>query len=159
MDSAEIWCKGWIKRIMAVSNQVAWASGARATVIRTIDGGKTWEDVSIRTVEEIDFRDIEAFDENTAIVLSADLPAVIYKTMDGGKSWDLEYSSTVAGTFYDAMDFWNNNEGIAFGDAMDGRLLILRTFDGGEKIGRSCHLNRGLLLLMGRAVSRQVVLV
>ena len=106
--------------------------GARATVIRTIDGGKTWEDVSIRTAEEIDFRDIEAFDENTAIVLSADLPAVIYKTMDGGKSWDLEYSSTVAGTFYDAMDFWNNNEGIAFGDAMGGRLLILRTFDGGE---------------------------
>ena len=36
------------------------------------------------------------------------------------------------GTFYDAMDFWDNRSGIAFGDAIDGRLLILRTFDGGE---------------------------
>lgn len=118
--------------LSGVSDQVAWASGSGGTVIRTIDGGQTWEDVSVPGTDTIQYRDIEAFDANTAIVLSAGLPAVVYKTTDGGESWEQKYFSMVEGTFYDAMDFWNEQEGIAFGDAIDGRLLILRTFDGGE---------------------------
>ena len=97
-----------------------------------MDGGQTWEDVSVPDTDTIQYRDIEAFDANTAIVLSAGLPAVIYKTTDGGQSWEQKYFSMAEGTFYDAMDFWNEQEGIAFGDAIDRRLLILRTFDGGE---------------------------
>jgi photosystem II stability/assembly factor-like uncharacterized protein len=118
--------------LSAISDQIAWASGSGGTVIRTIDGGKTWEDVSIPDTDTIQYRDIEAFDANTAIVLSAGLPAVIYKTTDGGKNWDQKYFSMVEGTFYDAMDFWDEQEGIAFGDAIDSRLLILKTTDGGE---------------------------
>lgn len=118
--------------LSAVSDQVAWASGSAGTVIRTIDGGKTWEDVSVPETDTLQYRDIEAFDANTAIVLSAGLPAVIYKTIDSGQSWQQKHFSMAEGTFYDAMDFWNENEGIAFGDAIDGRLLILRTSDGGE---------------------------
>ncbi|PWL29814.1 MAG: oxidoreductase [Roseivirga sp. XM-24bin3] len=118
--------------LSAVSDDVAWASGSAGTVIRTIDGGGTWENVSIPGTDTLQFRDIEAFDANTAIVLSAGLPAVIYKTTDGGQNWEQKYFSMVEGTFYDAMDFWNDKEGIAFGDAIDGRLLILKTSDGGE---------------------------
>ncbi len=121
-----------LRGLSAVSDQVAWASGSGGTVIRTIDGGVTWEDVSVPDNEKIDFRDIEGFDANTAIVLSAGLPALIYKTTDGGQNWDRKYFSEAEGTFYDAMDFWNDQEGIAFGDAIDSRLLILKTSDGGE---------------------------
>lgn len=118
--------------LSAVSENVAWASGSGGTVIRTINGGKTWEDVSVPKTDTLQFRDIEAFDANTAIVLSSGLPAVIYKTTDGGKNWEQKYHSMAEGTFYDAMDFWDDQTGIAFGDAIDGRLLILRTTDGGE---------------------------
>lgn len=121
-----------LRGLSAVSEKVAWASGSAATVIRTVDGGETWEEVSIPGLDTLQFRDIEAFDANTALVLSAGLPAVIYKTTDGGQTWDQKYFSMVEGTFYDAMDFWDEQTGIAFGDAMDGRLLILRTFDGGD---------------------------
>ena len=121
-----------LRGLSAVSDQVAWASGSGGTVLRTIDGGTTWENVSIPENEKIDFRDVEGFDANTAIVLSAGLPALIYKTTDGGQTWDRKYFSEIEGTFYDAMDFWNDQEGIAFGDAIDGRLLILKTADGGE---------------------------
>ncbi len=130
--SQESGVKAGLRGLSAVSDQVAWASGSGGTVIRTIDGGKTWQDVSVPVVDKLDYRDIEAFDENTAIILSAGLPAVIYKTTDGGQYWEQKFLRTVEGTFYDAMDFWNDKEGIAFGDAMDGRLLILRTFDGGD---------------------------
>lgn len=121
-----------LRGLSAVSDQVAWASGSGGTVIRTIDGGITWTDVSIPNQEKIDFRDIEGFDENTAIALSAGLPALIFKTTDGGQTWEQKYFSDAEGTFYDAMDFWDDQEGIAFGDAIDSRLLILRTSDGGE---------------------------
>jgi photosystem II stability/assembly factor-like uncharacterized protein len=118
--------------LSAVSEVVAWASGSAGTVIRTIDGGQTWEDVSIPETDSIQYRDIEAFDANTAIVLSAGLPALIYKTTNGGQTWEQKYFSMAEGTFYDAMDFWDGQNGIAFGDAINGRLLILKTQDGGE---------------------------
>jgi len=121
-----------LRGLSAVSEQVAWASGSRGSVIKTVDGGATWQDVSVEEADTLDFRDIAAFDENTAIILSAGLPAVIYKTTDGGQSWQQKYFTTKEGTFYDAMDFWNDQEGIAFGDAIDERLLILRTSDGGQ---------------------------
>ncbi len=122
-----------LRGLSSVSENVAWASGAKGTVIRTVNGGENWERVSVPESDTVDFRDIEAFDENRAIILSADQDLVlIYKTIDGGKNWDLKYTSDAKGTFYDAMDFWDEQNGIAFGDAVDGRLLILRTFDGGD---------------------------
>lgn len=121
-----------LRGLSGVSDLVAWASGSGGTVIRTINGGETWEDVSVPNTDTIQFRDIEAFDENTAVVLSAGLPALVYKTTDGGQTWEQKYFSDAEGTFYDAMDFWNDSEGIAFGDAIDSRLLILKTSDGGE---------------------------
>lgn len=30
------------------------------------------------------------------------------------------------------MDFWDDQNGIAFGDAIDGKLVILKTTDGGD---------------------------
>lgn len=121
-----------LRGLSAVSENVAWASGSAGTVIKTTDGGASWQEVRVPGADTIQFRDIEGFDANTAIILSAGLPAVIYKTTDGGQTWDQKYFSMVEGTFYDAMDFWDDQTGIAFGDAMDGRLLILRTFDAGE---------------------------
>jgi len=131
-----------LRGLSSVSEKVAWASGTKGGVVRTIDGGQNWEDVSVAQNDTIDFRDIEAFDENTAIVLSAGLPAVIYKTTNGGKSWQQKYFTQKEGTFYDAMDFWDDQTGIAFGDAVDGRLLILMTFDGGDNWEELPYENR-----------------
>ena len=58
----------------------------------------------------------------------------LFQTIDGGMSWTLSYTSDEEGVFYDAMDFWDNMEGIAFGDAINGTLMILRTSDGGKPL-------------------------
>lgn len=121
-----------IRGISAVDNKTCWISGSLGTVARTIDGGKTWTASRIPGNEELDFRDIEAFDENTALVLSAGRPAMIFKTLDGGATWEEKYSNQTEGIFFDAMAFWNKDMGIAVSDQIDGRFFLIRTFDAGE---------------------------
>ncbi len=64
-------------------------------------------------------------------MLSAGRPGLLFKTGNQGLM-DLMYSEDEEGVFYDAMTFWNDMEGIAMGDEMDGCLSILITRDGGN---------------------------
>ena len=88
--------------------------------------------MTIAGAAELDFRDIEAFDGDTAVVFSAGLPAVAYKTTDGGSTWTRTYYNTTPGVFFDAMAFWDERHGIAFSDPIHGRFLIITTADGGS---------------------------
>tara|TARA_R110002050_G_scaffold4573_1_gene22050 strand:+ start:31946 stop:32989 length:1044 start_codon:yes stop_codon:yes gene_type:complete len=64
-------------------------------------------------------------------MLSIESPALLFKTGNTGKM-DLVYKEEGVGVFYDAMTFWNDSEGIAVGDAMNGCLSIIITRDGGQ---------------------------
>ena len=120
-----------LRGVSAVSEKVAWASGAGATVLRTGDGGVTWQKFSV-TPEALDFRDIDAVDAQTAYVMSiGNGPASrIYKTTDAGKTWNLQFKNDDPKAFLDAMSFWDANHGIAFGDSVDKQFYILTTSDG-----------------------------
>jgi photosystem II stability/assembly factor-like uncharacterized protein len=64
-------------------------------------------------------------------MLSAGRPALLFKTGNQGLM-ELVYQEDEEGVFYDAMSFWNNMEGLAVGDEMNGCLSILITRDGGN---------------------------
>ncbi|ADV47454.1 putative oxidoreductase [Cellulophaga algicola DSM 14237] len=76
-----------------------------------------------------EFRSI-AHTATDVFVLSAGNPALLYKTGDNGK-FELVYKEEDESVFYDAMTFWNDKEGIAIGDSMEGCLSIIVTRDGG----------------------------
>jgi photosystem II stability/assembly factor-like uncharacterized protein len=120
-----------------VSERVAWASGAGSTVLRTDDGGKTWQKITV-TSDTLDFRDIDAINAETAYALSiGNGPASrIYKTTDAGKTWTLQFKNEDPKAFLDAMSFWDPNHGIAFGDSVDKQFCILTTADGGRTWSR-----------------------
>ena len=121
-----------LRGISAVSDKVAWASGARGTVLRTVDGGTTWQTLVIAGADSLDFRDIQAFDQNTAFVLSigqGDLSR-IYKTSDGGKIWQMQFSNSDPKAFYDCFAFWDSTHGIAVSDSVDGKFPLIETSDG-----------------------------
>lgn len=63
-------------------------------------------------------------------VLSIESPAMLYKFEDG--NIDLVYQENHPKAFYDSIDFWNDNEGIAMGDPTDDCISIIITRDGGE---------------------------
>lgn len=123
-----------LRGIDVVGRSVVWVSGSEGTVLRTLDGGETWEDVSPPGTEELEFRDVEAFDPNTATILSVGTggDSRIYRTGDGGATWTLTFLNTDENAFYDCMDFFNRRHGLALSDPVDGKFRILATNDGGR---------------------------
>ena len=115
-----------------VSERIVWASGTGGTVIRTIDAGKNWDVIKVPEAEKLDFRDIEAFDENTAYILSIGNgeSSRIYKTIDGGKNWKLQFKNTDEKAFFDSIAFWDAKNGMAQSDPIDGKYVFYRTTDG-----------------------------
>ncbi len=118
--------------ICAVSANIAWASGREGTYVRTIDGGKTWTKGAVPGAEALDFRDIHAVDKNTAYVVSAGAPAKIYKTTDGGGTWIEQYRNENPAVFFNSMDFWDADNGIAVSDPVNGKFFLIITSDGGK---------------------------
>ena len=126
-----------LRGVSAVSERVAWASGSASTVLRTTNGGATWRKLNV-TSEALDFRDIDAIDAQTAYALSiGNGPASrIYKTTDAGATWTLQFQNKDPKAFLDAMSFWDANNGVVFGDSINGQFYILLTDNGGETWSR-----------------------
>ena len=129
--------KAGLRGIDAVNGAVAWASGTDGTVLRTEDSGYVWQRCAIpQGAEHLDFRAIQGFDNNTALVMSSgkgDLSR-IYKTTDGCHSWKLVFTNPDVDGFWDAMRFnaRGSNFGALIGDPVDGRFALFYTKDAGE---------------------------
>ena len=107
-----------LRGLSAVSERVAWTSGSLGTVLRTLDRGATWESVGPPGTETLQFRDIEAFDRDTAVILSigAGTDSRIYRTADGGRTWTLAFQNTDPQAFYDCMAWFDKHRGLALSD-------------------------------------------
>jgi photosystem II stability/assembly factor-like uncharacterized protein len=122
-----------LRGVSASSARVAWASGSGGTILRTADGGGTWNKLTIAGAEKLDFRDIDAINEKTAYVLSIGNGASsrIYKTTDAGAHWTAQFQNDDPNVFLDAMTFADANHGFVMGDSIAGAFVILSTADGG----------------------------
>lgn len=122
-----------LRGVSVASDRVVWASGAEGTVVRSADGGATWQRLPIPDTGDLDFRDIDAVSESVAYVLSIGPGerSRIYKTSDAGRSWTRQFVSDDPSAFFDAMAFWDANRGVAFSDSADGRFHVRVTTDGG----------------------------
>lgn len=127
-----------LRGVSAASDRVVWASGANGTIVRTADGGRTWQKLAVAGAESLDFRDIDAVSERTAYALSigSGTASRIYKTTDAGATWSLQFTNSDEKAFFDAMAFWDAERGLAFSDSVDGKFVILSTSDGGRTWSR-----------------------
>ena len=83
----------------------------------------------------LQFRDIEAFGPNKALILSIGngTDSRIYRTTDGGQTWTLVFENTDPNAFYDCMTFFNKKVGLALSDPPDGlKFRVIKTTDGGQ---------------------------
>src|SRR5215831_7916518 len=77
-----------LRGLSVVNNNIIWVSGSSGTVGRSLDGGKNWQWIQVKGFEKKDFRDIEAFDDKTAVIMAIAEPAIILKSIDGGEHWN-----------------------------------------------------------------------
>lgn len=124
-----------LQAVSAPTARVVWVSGHAAAVLRTTDGGATWERLVVPGAAEdsLEFRDVQAFDAQVAYLLAAGPGARsrIYKTTNGGRTWERQFTNQDSSAFYDCFAFWDVRHGLAFSDAVAGRLVIRTTDDGG----------------------------
>jgi hypothetical protein len=133
-----------LRGIHNVGGGVAWASGTNGTVLRTEDGGYLWQTCTIPPgAEKLDFRGIQAFDENTAIVMSSGKGELsrLYKTTDGCQTWKLLFTNPDKEGFWDAIRFDSDpsrhrsiayRTGVLIGDPVNGQFAVYTTQDGGD---------------------------
>ena len=123
-----------LRGIHNVGNGVAWASGTNGTVLRTEDGGYVWQSCSIPPdAEKLDFRGIQAFDANTAIVMSSGPgdQSRLYKTSDGCHTWKLIFTNPDKDGFWDAISFSDQQHGVLLGDPVGGSFVLESSHDEG----------------------------
>jgi photosystem II stability/assembly factor-like uncharacterized protein len=118
--------------LSVVDDSVAWVSGSKGWVGRSINGGKDWRFMQVSGYEEYDFRALFSFNNQKAIIANAGSPAHILLTEDGGLSWKLVYKNEHADAFLDGLTFWNDQEGVIYGDPINLKMIILSTQDGGS---------------------------
>ncbi len=119
---------GELFAVDAVSGSVAWAGGI--SVVRTVDGGGTWEPVPAPANY---VSAICALDDMTCVI--GDWAGSLYRTADGGAHWDLV--ATAAGSFINAVCFFDALHGWAVGDPVGGEWVILESSDGGATWAQS----------------------
>jgi photosystem II stability/assembly factor-like uncharacterized protein len=123
--------KSSFRALSVVDNKVAWVAGSKGWIGRSRNGGKTWSFQQSKGFEKLDFRSVYAFDSLTAIIANAGSPAHIFRTTDGGKNWKSVYQNDNKDAFIDGLDFWNEKKGMAYGDPIEGKMLLISTQDGG----------------------------
>ena len=126
------------------SDSEAWVGGSNGTLMRTTDGGESWEPIAIPDREGLDFRDIELPARHVVVVMAAGPgeKSRVYRSTDSGVTWKVVLQNTNAKGFFNAIAFWDETAGILVGDPIAGRVDIYRTSDGGATWTRLPLANR-----------------
>jgi photosystem II stability/assembly factor-like uncharacterized protein len=124
-----------LRGLKVVDANVIWATGMLGVVLRTVNGGTTWQ-LKAAPDPAYDNYVIEALDSTTAWVFGTDdntsVGAKIWKTTNGGSTWVEQYAN--ANSFGDGLRFFDANNGIAVGDAepaSKSRMVVITTSNGG----------------------------
>ena len=123
-----------LRGVAAGGERIAWVSGTRGTVLRTVDGGATWQRLAVQGGDSLDFRSLAATGADTAWVASAGDGAAgqarVYRTTDGGRTWRLVLSDTAKGAFFDALALRDGRRAALLSDPVGGRFPVWITEDG-----------------------------
>ena len=120
--------------VLSVSDNKVWASGENGTVLKSIDGGESWENIWTGA-DTLCVYNVAEVDENSVLISTSideqgTYAAHIFRTSDGGNTWVDVYSQT--GGFINSIKMFDQLNGIATGDPVDGVWTVIKTTDGGN---------------------------
>jgi photosystem II stability/assembly factor-like uncharacterized protein len=124
-----------LRGIYSLDGKVAWASGTEGTVLRTVDGGAHWAKCTVPDEATdgatLDFRGVQAWDAQTAIVMASGLgdKSRLYKTVDGCGSWAELARNRDKDGFWDSLHRAYLDDGthlLLLGDPVGGHFFVRR---------------------------------
>ena len=124
-----------IEDIFFINHNIGWAVGARNTILKTTDGGESWNTIQYSFGSDIRFYGVCFYNELVGTVVggrSYDDYGVIMKTNNGGETWvDISpadcYGLTSV-TFIDTLKGWICGYGGTGGQPAE----LYKTIDGGH---------------------------
>jgi len=137
-ETAHAGMSGSMRGLHVLTDKIIWISGSGGEVSCSADGGLSWARNLVQGAESLDFRDVHAFSESKALVMSIGpgSQSRIYLTTDVGMNWELVLMNQDSLAFFDGFDFFDENHGVLIGDPVDSKPYLLETRDGGRSWNR-----------------------
>lgn len=120
-----------IRAIIVDNNYVWYAADKGKFGYFNLDSNQKFENKISNDSLQIEFRSI-AKTSKYIYVLNIGNPALLYQISKSTKHYKLVYQEANEKVFYDSMQFWNDDEGIAIGDPIDDCFSVIITRDGGN---------------------------
>ena len=121
-----------IRALELENDSTCWFAGSKNKFGYTNDYGKTWKENVIKyDTFDLEFRSISVT-TNFIFILSVASPALLFKIDKKTLNYKLVYKETNEKAFYDSMQFWDDENGIAVGDPTANCMSIVLTKDGGK---------------------------
>lgn len=119
-----------IRAILVDSNKVWFAANKGQYGYIDLKTDKKFNGHVIEDTLTLEFRSI-AQTKEYIFMMNVGSPALIYRVSKDGSRIKKMYQENHPKAFYDSMQFWNNQEGIAMGDPTENCLSVVITRDGG----------------------------
>ena len=121
-----------IRALEVENDSTCWFAGSKNKFGYTKDFGKTWKENVIKyDTFDLEFRSI-SITTNSVFILSIGSPALLFKIDKKTLNYKLVYKETEEKAFYDSMQFWDDENGIAVGDPTENCMSVIITKDGGN---------------------------
>jgi photosystem II stability/assembly factor-like uncharacterized protein len=118
-------------RALVLDNEKVWFAADKSRFASIDLKSNQKKEIQIPAEKSIEFRSI-AQTEKYIFILSVANPALLYRISKVDFSYELVYQEKHERVFYDSMQFWNDSEGIAIGDPIEGCFSVIITRDGGN---------------------------
>ena len=130
MREFEIDCS--IRALEVENDSTCWFAGSKNKFGYSDNFGNTWNENFIKyDTFDLEFRSI-SITTNSVFILSIGTPALLFKIDKKTLNYKLVYKETEEKAFYDSMQFWDDENGIAVGDPTANCISVIITRDGGN---------------------------
>ena len=120
-----------IRAILVDKNKIWYAADKNRFGSYDLISKSKSEQIITKDTLRMEFRSI-AQTSDYIFIINVGNPAVLYRFSKKTNEQKIVYQETDPKVFYDSMQFWNNQEGIAIGDPTSNCLSVIITRDGGN---------------------------
>ncbi len=126
-----------IRALEVLNDATVWFAGSKGKWGYSVDNGVNWTiEVLEHEGKKPNFRSISVQENGDVFLVAVSEPAAVFKSSDQGQNWTLVHEGPNEDSFFDAVEFWDKDNGMLLGDPENKCFYIALTSDGGDTWNR-----------------------